>query len=136
MSGERYRLWTPSGVQELPGSLRPDTLRPLKRQPRLVRAYGYRDVYDLSDRLGVPTSLVLTGDVKADSEAELSILLYELEQWHLAATHYDRDERNKTALLWATLTATPYEDNGSQRARIVSELMPAQVPTTADGYYW
>ena len=123
---ERFQLDTPAGVIELPGTLKPNRLGPEEPPQNLVRAYGYREQYDLMDGLPPPGSLVLTGFVSADDEAQLSLLIRELRRSVRTATRYNRDGRIWRDLLRATLSATPDGDD-SNNAGIVIRLTPVQV---------
>lgn len=136
MSGERYWLHTPTGRQPLPGSLRPSTLSPMAVTPRLERARGYRQVFDLSDGLPDPVPVTLTGEVECSTEAELSAYLTELHGQLRVATAFDRDERRVLPLLSASLIAVPVNED-SNRAALTVTLLLAEVPDpNSDDPYW
>ena len=131
MSGERYWLHTPQGRVPLPQSMRPDVFLPMTITPNLVRARGYRAVFDLSDGLPDPEAWVMKGEVFAESEAHLSLLVKDLRRQVRAATAIDRDERRTWAIQGAYLQATTVSGD-SRRGLLTLTLVLEQVPDPDD----
>lgn len=138
MSGERFWLSTPGGRIALPGTLRPNVLRPTARSPNLVRARGYRQTYDLSDNLPDPVPVTLTGEVEYRTEEELSRALAELRRDLRAATAIDRDGREPYELLSASVLAVPSEGDNSARATLTVTLILSEVPDPDEDstFFW
>ncbi|KEF35461.1 hypothetical protein RDMS_01525 [Deinococcus sp. RL] len=132
---EHYWLLTPDGEVALPQTLRPAALALTQASPNLVRARGYTQVYDLSDGLPAPASIVLQGTVigvhgeRFRSERELSLYLADLNRAVRAATHIRRDDREPVALQpGGFLHAVPMGRGPSCWAEVSLHLIPAEVP--------
>ncbi|AWN23998.1 hypothetical protein DKM44_12790 [Deinococcus irradiatisoli] len=144
---ERFHLHTPSrpsGIIELNATYVPAVLSPAATTPNLVRARGYRKVYDLSDGLADPTPIIFTGYERADSEAELSRLLSELRADIRAAVSVDRDGRVPVPVQGGTMIAVPITDDSasptglidSTQALVTITLVPAMVPDLDSYFLW
>ena len=99
----------------------------------LVRARGYRDVYDLSDGLPDPAPDTLTCQVWADTEDALASVLAEMQRRVRTATRLGRDSdtapgvsRWEAALLGGSLLAVP--GDVSTVATVTLTVIRAQVP--------
>lgn len=132
--GERYVLSTPTGEHVLDGTFRPGQMSPTARSHNLVRARGYRQIYDLSDGLPDPAPITLTGTLDAVTEDELSLLLRELRAAVRSATALTRNDRVSVPLLGASMLAAPNGDY-SNSASVTLTLIPAAVPDEASGVY-
>lgn len=130
MPGLRYRLNCPDGDWELPGTMMPQTLM-FEPPQRLVRAFGYRQVYDLSDGLSAAEPLVLKGLLVTESEEELSLTLREWQRRAQVATGFDRGGRASTPLLSAVVFAAP-SGNASNLATMTVRLTLLNVMDNAD----
>lgn len=131
---ERYMLTTPGGDYVLDGTFKPAQLSPTTRSHNLVRARGYRQVYDLHDGLPDPVPITLTGRMEASSEDELALLLRELRGAARTATALTRNDRTPVALLGASVLAVPISDD-SNEAQVTITLIPASVPDEDSGNY-
>lgn len=131
---ERYTLSTPAGEYVLDGTFKPSQLSPTARTHNLVRARGYREIYDLHDGLPDPVPITLTGTLERGSEDELSLELRELRGALRAATAITRNDRAPVALLGASVLAVPAGDD-SNVAQVTITLIPASVPDEDGGMY-
>lgn len=134
---ERYNLHTPVGIYELDGTARPAVMTPYATSNSLVRAYGYRQMYDLKDGFPDATPITLTGEMEAPSEDELSRDQRTFRRAARMATAFDRDGRKLTPISAAYLVFTPTGDDSNVCAFTLT-LMPTQVPDPddADIYDW
>lgn len=131
---ERYVLTTSGGEYVLDGTFRPAQLAPTGRSHNLVRARGYRQVYDLSDGLPDPVPIVLTGVLERATEDELSLELRELRGAVRAATLLSRNDRPGVGILGASMLSVPVGDD-SNVAQVTLTLIPAEVPDEGSGIY-
>jgi hypothetical protein len=129
---EHYWLHTVQGRVPLPRTLRPGQHLPTGRTPNLVRARGYREVYDLSDGLPDPAPLTLSGVLECESEDALSLALAELRRQLRATFAFDRDGRRVMPVLGVSLISTPTESDDSSKASLTITLIPASVPDPDD----
>lgn len=132
--GERYVLTTPQSEYVLDGSFRPAQMAPTARAHNLVRARGYRRVFDLSDGISDPAPLVLTGTLEAATEDALALTLRELRRAVRTVTALTRNDRTPVPLLGASMVAVPQGDY-SNAAQVTLTLIPAEVPDEANGEY-
>lgn len=131
---ERYILSTPQGEYVLDGSFKPSSLSPTATSPNLVRARGYRQIYDLSDGLPDPVPIVLTGTVEASNEDDLALMLRELRGAVKAATRLTRNDRPGVTVLGGSMLAVPIDED-SNHASVTVTLIPAAVPNEGSGIY-
>lgn len=131
---ERYMLTTPGGDYVLDGTFKPAQLSPTTRSHNLVRARGYREVYDLSDGLPDPVPITLTGTVERGSEDELAADLRELRTAARTATAITRNDRTPVPLLGASVLAVPTGDD-SNEAQVTLTFIPTRVPDEDAGLY-
>lgn len=134
MSGERYWLHTPQGRLPLPGSLKPTGTSPWTITHNLVRARGYREIYDTSDGLPDPVPRVLTGEVEFNTEEEADLFIAQLRRDLRAATAYDRDGRKPIPLQGASVVDAPADDRNSAKRLLTVTLLPTHVPDPNDSY--
>lgn len=127
---ERYVLSTPTSEYILDGTFRPQQLAPTGRTPQLIRAYGYRTLYDLHDGLADATLITLTGRVERDSEDELALALRELRTAVRTCTTLSRNDRPGVSIRSGILVATPAGDD-SNVADVTITFIPVEVPDLA-----
>lgn len=131
---ERYVLTTPAGDYVLDGTFRPAQLAPTAQSHNLVRARGYRQVYDLSDGLPDPVPIVLTGTLERGTEDELSLELRELRGAVRVATLLSRNDRPGAPIVGGSMLTVPVGDD-SNVAAVTLTLIPAAVPDEDGGIY-
>lgn len=130
---ERYYLTTPTGRYPLPGTFKPNVLRPTGYTPNLVRPRGSRRVYDLGDGLPEPQPFLLSGPMEAATEAQMSEDLANLRRIVSTSSAIDRDGREPEFLIGASILATPHPDEpeNSAKAFVTVAVILQNVPDPA-----
>lgn len=134
MYEERFTLETPARRYVLNGTFRPQQLAPTTVSFNLVRARNSTKIHDLGDGLPDPAPIVLTGEMRAKTEDELSLLLRDLRDAVNATTGVTRNERTTVAIQGRSMIAAPISDNSGE-CSVTLTFIPVDTPSTSGGLY-